>query len=405
MTRADSLGDPVGADAPINGFGVYVHYPLCSKRCGYCDFPVVTGEFANISYTEQVLAELRFRAGDFRKRRLATIYFGGGTPSLWPVDQVDRILQAIRNEFDCVDDLEVTLEANPHHAGQLNYDRLRAVGVDRLSLGVQSLNDINLERLSREHDVVSARSAMAAARSAKFRSVSCDLIIGLSGQRGGDVEAEVHAFRQLAPDHLSVYQLTLARGSALFRSGERTVDEDQSADLLETARRTLESSGYLHYEVSNYARLGHWSKHNSLVWSGLPYLGLGASAHSLLTNGRENIRMINPPASRYRSARLTRHGQRTSSSVRALSGSRTTCVEESGARFEMLLGGMRTRSGVLDRLYRLRFGESAEVHFARALDTLRNLGLVRSDRLAPTRRGMWFSDEIALHLMDPESVA
>ncbi|MBK8480109.1 MAG: radical SAM family heme chaperone HemW [Proteobacteria bacterium] len=397
-----------GMEQAASHFGVYVHYPLCRRRCGYCDFAVVEQrDFPAAAYTDQVCSELQARADDYRAGTLRTIYFGGGTPSLWPVEQIARVLAAIRGSFRLASALEVTLEANP---GTLDAARLRAwrsAGVNRLSLGLQSLDDAMLRTLGRDHDAAEARAALRAARDAGFDNLSCDLICGVGGQTVAHHLEQIALLTALAPEHISLYALTLARGSTLWRAGLRPAEEDRAADLLERGREALAAAGYPQYEVSNFGPVERRSRHNALVWAGRPYLGLGAAAHSLQRVGPRHLRLINPPSSRYLGARCLPAGAQGSPAVAQVAGARVRLLEPETARFEVMLLGLRTVDGVTRAAYRAYFGADPLDDFSGPLQELEGLGLVRIDdaRVAPTAQGIWFADELALRLLRPARAA
>ncbi|MBK6846670.1 MAG: radical SAM family heme chaperone HemW [Proteobacteria bacterium] len=390
-------------------FGVYVHYPLCRRRCGYCDFAVVEQpDFPAAAYTDRVCSELRARADDYRDGTLRTIYFGGGTPSLWPVDQLARVIDAISASFSLAPRVEVTLEANPGTLDAASLRAWRRAGINRLSLGVQALDDALLRQLGRDHDAAEARAALRCAREAGFDNLSCDLICGVGGQTVAQHLDQLALLAALEPAHVSLYALTLSRGSALWRAGLRPAEEDTGAELLERGREALEAAGYPQYEVSNFAPPERRSRHNALVWAGRPYLGLGAAAHSLQLFGSRQVRVINPPSSRYLGAGCAPAGATGAATlaqptVTHLAGARVRLLEPETARFEVMLLGLRTVDGVGRAAYQARFGSDARSDFAASLQELERLGLVRSDRerIAPTARGIWFADELALRLLRP----
>lgn len=387
---------------PSSDFGVYVHYPLCRRRCGYCDFPVVEQQdFPAVAYSDQVCRELEARAPDYAGGTLRTIYFGGGTPSLWPVEQLARVIEAIAASLGGASAPEVTLEANP---GTIDLPRLaawRRAGVNRLSLGLQSLDDALLQRLGRDHDAAAARAALHAAREAGFANISCDLICGVEGQSVAHHLGQIAALAALAPDHVSLYALTLSRGSALWRAGLRPLADDAAAELLEQGRAALAGVGYPQYEVSNYAPAARRSRHNALVWAGRPYLGLGAAAHSLRLCASRQLRVINPPSSRYLGATPVRTVGLGAEALSHLGGARVRLLDAATARFELMLLGLRTVDGVDRAAYAARFGRDPQLDFGAPLTELERLGLISRDaeRIAPTARGIWFADELALRLL------
>jgi oxygen-independent coproporphyrinogen-3 oxidase len=372
-------------------FGVYIHVPFCLRRCGYCDFAssaIDPGRIPHRRYVDALLTELGARAADHEELELSTIYLGGGTPTLLAVAELGRILGAIRTRFrPASTELEVTIEANPGTVDGARLAGLRAVGVNRLSLGVQSLDDRCLQLLGRIHDAAAARAAVREARAAGFARLSCDLIFGLPGQTLAHHLDQLRRLLELGPDHVSAYALSLSPESPLSRAGLEPAGDDLQAEMMEAGRELLESAGLPQYEVSSFAPPLERSRHNALCWSGHPYLGLGASAHSMLIRGAETLRIANPPIDRYLAA-----------PTGAASLER---VAEKASRNELLFLGLRTTDGVDRAFYAARFGADPLAHVGRAIRELAALGLltVGETRIAPTRRGIWFADELALRLL------
>jgi oxygen-independent coproporphyrinogen-3 oxidase len=269
---------------------LYVHVPFCRLVCAYCDFVTVGGRAADIGrYTDALLAELALRPAP---GELRTIYFGGGTPSLMSGEQVSRLIEAARARWRDVALDEVTVEANPSERETPDWAGLRGAGVDRISLGVQSLRDADLEALTRGHTAREAREAYADARAAGFDNISIDLIYGIPGQSLEDWREGLDAAIGLEPDHLSCYALQLAlepdewaappRPGAL-RWRNRMVprqDDGLAAEQYGAAEELLGAAGYEHYELSSWALPGRESRHNNAYWARRAYTGLGTGAHS-----------------------------------------------------------------------------------------------------------------------------
>ncbi|MCC6620086.1 MAG: radical SAM family heme chaperone HemW [Deltaproteobacteria bacterium] len=273
--------------------GVYVHFPYCAHRCSYCDFALVTPRAIPAArYTDAVLAELALRVALGQDPRLAkTLYVGGGTPSLWPVSELARLLADIPRAPDA----EVTLEANPEQCTAAWLADVTALGVNRVSLGVQSLDDAELARLTRAHGVAGAEAALDALAGAHsrgaLRSFSVDLIYGLPDQTADAFLAQLDRLvARWAPPHLSLYALTVEPRTVLARDIRRGVvaapDDALQGDLVFVLRDHLAARGYLHYEVSSWARPGHLAVHNAAYWDMSPYLGLGAGAHGFVGGER-----------------------------------------------------------------------------------------------------------------------
>lgn len=260
---------------------VYVHFPFCLQKCRYCDFSsraVRRDLVPHDAYASAILREWAVRASGVHRYRAQSLFFGGGTPSLWLPGQVERIIQAIVGD----EVLEVSLEANPCVFGASEAAGFRQAGVSRLSLGVQSLDDARLRMLGRVHDSRQSLEALRCAKAAGFRTCSADLIFGLPGERVEEAVLEARRIAEEGVEHMSAYALTLAEGTPLYeavRSG-RTGEPDDAevAEAFLAVSEELTSRGYEHYEVSNFARPGHRCEHHGWVWGGGAYVGLGAGA-------------------------------------------------------------------------------------------------------------------------------
>ncbi|HWP36099.1 MAG TPA: radical SAM family heme chaperone HemW [Gemmatimonadales bacterium] len=262
---------------------VYVHVPFCRRRCSYCDFAIAVRRATPAdAFVSAVRAEHRLRrhAGEWDADPLETLYLGGGTPSLLPADAVTAIVAEF---LGAEPPLEVSLEANPEDVTPEAARSWRAAGVTRVSLGVQSFQPAVLEWMHRSHGVSAAAGAVRTLRAAGFESVSLDLIFGLPAEVRSNFTADLDAALGLEPDHLSVYGLTAEPRTPYARWLERdavhAISDEAYAEQFLLAHERLTAAGFEHYEVSNYARPGHRSRHNSAYWTGAPYAGLGPSAH------------------------------------------------------------------------------------------------------------------------------
>ncbi len=267
--------------------GLYLHIPFCRRKCAYCDFCSYVGREADMAaYVDALVRELRARAD--ARRRVDTVYLGGGTPSLLPPAELTRILTAVREAYTLSPTAEITCEANP---GTVDYDKfslLNSLGVNRISLGVQSLSDRALRALGRIHTAKEAEEAYGAARRAGFRNVSLDLMMSLPGETPAELAATVRGFIALQPEHISAYSLMVEEGTPLATSPLRATvpDDDAAAEAMETTAEALEAAGYRRYEISSYARPGFESRHNLRYWHGDDYLGLGVAAYSYIDGVR-----------------------------------------------------------------------------------------------------------------------
>lgn len=263
--------------------GLYIHIPFCSSRCSYCDFAtgLYQSELAE-RYVRALVAEIRSSAE--AGARVNTIYFGGGTPSLLDPAQLDRILVAVRDQFDVDAASEITLEINP---GSVTPEKLldfRKLGINRASFGAQTFDDRELAKLGRSHTAADARRTFQDLRTAGFDNVSFDLIAGLPGQTLAGWERNVDEALSLQPEHFSFYLLEVHSGTPLAQHIERGLqpvpDEDLAAVMYERMLERAVAAGYEHYEISNLCRPGFDSRHNTKYWTGEPYFGFGCSAHS-----------------------------------------------------------------------------------------------------------------------------
>lgn len=264
--------------------GLYIHIPFCRSKCDYCDFYSLSGREDRMdAYQKALLTHLAETAPSARGRQVDTIYFGGGTPSFYGEKRLKQLLHTIKKRYAMAPDVEVTLEANPDSVDQKMLTHLRRAGFNRLSLGVQSACDRELESLHRPHTFRQARAAVEAARKAKLKNLSLDLIYGLPGQTLEGWKDTVEEVLALNPEHLSCYGLKVEAGTPLagrVERGERLPDDDAQADMYLWTVERLAAAGYHQYEISNFAKKGRESRHNLRYWLIREYIGFGPGAHS-----------------------------------------------------------------------------------------------------------------------------
>ncbi|HTE65201.1 MAG TPA: radical SAM family heme chaperone HemW [Candidatus Binatia bacterium] len=370
---------------------LYVHVPFCRLVCAYCDFVTVGGRGAEIPrYVGALLAELALRPAP---DELCTIYFGGGTPSLVPAAGIARLIEAATARWAGYPP-EVTLEANPSAREAPDWVGLRAAGVNRISLGVQSLRDADLGTLARGHTAAEARAAFSATRAAGFENVSLDLIYGIPRQSLADWRSGLTDAIALAPDHLSLYALSLAlapdewaappRPGALRWRRRMTggLDDALAADQYRLAEELLNAAGYRHYELSSWARPGFESRHNSAYWARLPYTGLGAGAHSFDGTSRSwNLRD------------LDRYVAAVAAGERPVEGSEA--LDEPTRAFEAIALGLRRITGLSRKAFTTEFGVEPEARFADAVWDGAAAGLLEleGDFMRLTARGRLLASE------------
>ena len=261
--------------------GVYVHIPFCSSRCVYCGFYSTTGLELRDRYVDAVCREIKMRPS---AEPVSTIYLGGGTPSQLSPTHLKRILDTIYIYNKVETDAEITMEANPDDVTSEFVAMLQKLPINRISMGTQTFDDERLKFLHRRHTASQVPAAVSALRQAGFKNISIDLIYGFPNQTLDEWKADIDEALRLDVEHISTYCLMYEEGTALYRLLEQgkvqEIDEELERQMYYTLIERLESAGYEHYEISNFARPGYRSRHNSSYWKGVPYIGVGAAAHS-----------------------------------------------------------------------------------------------------------------------------
>jgi oxygen-independent coproporphyrinogen-3 oxidase len=395
------MGEPIS---------LYVHIPFCTAKCGYCDFnSYARQEHLIPAYGETLLREAQLWRSAAAGRPVATVFFGGGTPSLMPLEEMRRLMEGLRASFDVATDAEVSLEANPGSIDEPYLRGLLDLGFNRLSLGVQSFHDDELRALDRLHSAEDARRAVRAARAAGFSNVNLDLIFGLPEQpmeRWGRSVEEALAF---APEHLSLYALTVEEGTPLARNVARgrtpAPDPDAQADQYEWTQERLKRAGYEHYEISNWARPGCRCRHNLTYWECREYLGLGAGAHSYLNGVRFAAAKLPAQYQALVEESWCEAGEGGATPMRQVVSGETITPELAMA--DALILGLRLVEGVSVEGYRGRFGVDALEAFGDALAEPFAWGLLetRDGRLRLTQRGRLLSNEVFVLLLPDGATA
>lgn len=372
-------------------WGIYVHIPYCIQKCGYCDFvsaPICGAAEEMASYAAALRAEILREAPLLRARwgDAATVYIGGGTPTALPAALLTRIIKVLTSAAGMP--AECTVEANPGTVDEIYLAQLKAAGVSRISLGVQSFDDALLRVIGRIHTAAEAERAFHAARRAGFTNISLDLMYGLPQQTLEDLKRSVAAAIALSPEHISVYGLTVEEGTPFAAAAERGClplpqAEDEEA-MYEHIVHTLPACGYRRYEISNFARPGFESRHNLSYWKNVPYLGVGAAAHSYL----DGMRWANESD--------------TAAYIRALSAGAPVRTPEDAARTaanameEYAFLALRTAEGIDEQDFFRTFGVPVDAPYGTVIADLIAQGfLSRLDgRIHLTKRGMKFGNEI-----------
>ena len=354
---------------------VYIHWPFCRSKCPYCDFNSHVRDSVDAArWTRALLADLDYHAELMPGRAVGSVFFGGGTPSLMPPETVGALLDRVGARWTMVPDVEVTLEANPNSAEAARFRAFAAAGVNRLSLGIQSLDPAALKMLGRLHDRGEAIAAIERAR-ANFARFSFDLIYARPGQSVAAWRHELDEALALADDHLSLYQLTIEPGTAfatLERLGGLVVPvEEVAVALFEMTQERLEARGLPAYEISNHARPGGECHHNLAYWRYQDYIGTGPGAHGRLT--RSDVKY----ATRQRRApeRWLAEVERTGTGIEEM-----TAIDRASAIEEMLMMGLRLTSGVERARLERAAGGDAESLFGRNLPPLVDGGFLILDR-------------------------
>lgn len=265
---------------------LYIHIPLCASRCSYCDFYSTTLTGRSASLCAALRGEMEQRADFLGGETVETIYFGGGTPSLLPAQEIGAIIDRAKELFDC-QITEATMEANPDDLTQEYLDAIAKTDINRLSIGIQSFDDESLRLLNRRHSAAEAIEAVGRARTAGFKNITIDLMFGIAPMSRNALIYSINQAIALDVEHISAYHLTIEQGTALHRMGMEAVDEQRSEDEFNLVHTMLTEAGYEHYEVSNFAKKGFRARHNSGYWNGTRYLGIGPSAHSY--NGEQRF--------------------------------------------------------------------------------------------------------------------
>ena len=373
--------------------GVYVHIPFCASRCSYCDFfSTLRLDEVGHDYVEALIAEARLRKAELNGKPVKTLYMGGGTPSQLPLPLLARLIDGLKATLDLNAVEEFTLEANPDDVTPEWCAAVRALGVNRVSMGVQSFQDAVLRLVGRRHTARQAIDAVASLRHAGIDNISIDLIYGLPGQTLETWAESVRQAVDLRPQHISAYGLTYEPGTRLWQQRECgevvEASEDQYVDMYRILVGLLRVAGYEHYEISNFALPGYRSRHNSSYWNETPYLGLGAAAHSY--DG--TMRRSNP-------ADLCGY-------IRRITSGQPACQVEDLAWWERyderVMLGLRTADGVDAHRLRSDFGDKAWAHFvseARRHIDAGNMICTDDGRYILTSEGIVLSDSVMRDLM------
>lgn len=370
---------------------LYVHIPWCVRKCPYCDFNshAQNGELPETEYIDAVMRDLAADLQLTGLREVQSIFIGGGTPSLFSAQAIDRLLAEIRDQVVLADGAEITMEANPGTFEQDRFAGFKAAGVNRLSLGVQSFDDACLKSLGRIHSAEEAQKAFVKARQIGFDNINIDLMHGLPGQSLETAQSDLQQALALAPEHLSWYQLTIEPNTEFYVRPPSLPVDDTLWDIQEMGWQLLADNGYQQYEISAYAKPGRQAVHNLNYWQFGDYIGIGAGAHGKLTLADGHV--VRRWKQRQPKAYMTKE---------ILSGEDAIAVNE--LPFEFMMNALRLSEGVASELFVQRTGLPLSTLEPLLVD-VRKKGLLVEDgeRLAPTKQGRLFlNDLLASFLAD-----
>ena len=368
--------------------GLYIHIPFCLSKCGYCSFYSIKSINLIPTFLSALKQEMEFYGNHFQS--FNTIYIGGGTPSLLTAKQFAEIFIAINKFYKIESPAEITIEVNPGDVSADYFQSLRSLGINRLNIGIQSFDDSLLKFLGRRHSKKDAIEALEAARTAGFTNVGFDLIYGVHHQDIKLWKRTLQKALSFSPAHISCYQLSLEAKVPLNKKygaeGIKLPKEEQQAKFFLATSEELENAGYIHYEVSNFARNENLkSKHNMKYWQHVPYLGLGPAAHSFL----DNKRWWNKPSVKNYLREIVR-GKMPMENTEELS------IEQ--LQLEALFLGLRTKAGIDLKRYKTKYGSDLLADKKIIIDDLIKNGLIELNDgfLMPTRSGMVVADSLAL---------
>lgn len=373
--------------------GLYIHVPFCASKCRYCDFySAPTDKAVRDAYVRALAAELAARAPKARGMVVDTVYIGGGTPTVLPPSDIALLLDTVRVHYTLDHSAEISVECNPCAAPEGLFEGLRAAGVNRLSVGLQSASDRELSALGRPHDLAAFDRTFRAARAAGFQNINVDIMMGIPYQTGESLQKTLDRVLTYAPEHISAYGLRVEEGTPFWRERHTLplADDDTVADMQLATAKALKAAGYEHYEVSNYARRGFRSRHNMRYWQTLPYLGFGPSAHSYFGGVRY-------AAPRDTLGYIAAVG---AGDLDALRGD-VHPIGEKEQREEYVMLRMRLFEGVSEKDFSARFGVPFEELYG-GLDKLEKSGLLtrQNGRIAFTEAGMYVSNAILSEWLD-----
>ena len=383
----------------LRDFGLYIHIPYCSKKCPYCDFTTfAVRKVPEKDYLEALELELDFylETPKFAKRKLNSIYFGGGSPSIFSAEAISKLINLAISKTKSSESIEISLEANPEHLDLAKLKGFKEAGINRLSLGSQSMNSKMLSVLGRDHGPENIRQAVFDARRSGFNNINLDFMFAVPGQDLDLLREDLKALIALKPEHISAYSLTIEKGTPFFlavaNESIKLIKEELAADMFELVPKILKEHSFSRYEISNYAKAGFQSVHNLAYWEGRDYLGLGAGAHSLYVASNKSYRWSNlrNPEKYIQSQIEKRQAQAWQEEL--------SCTKQ---LLERLMLGLRKIDGIsLKELKNPILAEPYQAVFDK-LDCLAKDGLISLDgnTVRLSSKGLLFADTVFENLM------
>ncbi len=371
--------------------GIYIHIPFCRQKCYYCDFYKTVNTTLKPKFLESLKTEAKVRKNYLRNEAVETIYFGGGTPSVLEAGELADILKHLKELFEVQENAEITFEANPDDLTPAYLEAIKQAGINRLSVGIQALQNRHLQKMNRRHDASQAIEAIHNAAKIGFNNISVDLIYGLPGLTESEWEDSLNQVFDLPVQHLSAYHLTYHEGTAFYtwlkKGTLRELSETESVNQFEILIDKAALAGFEQYEISNFARNELYSQHNTSYWQGKKYLGLGPSAHSFDQQSR-----------RWNTSHVESYIKAIDN---GLAFSEEEILSEKDRYNEYILTRIRTKWGVSLTAINELFGEEMKSYFLTQLAKYAEAGLVNleNDRITLPRKGLFVSDEIMTDLM------
>lgn len=399
MSSAPALVNSGLLEKGLPPLSLYIHIPWCVQKCPYCDFNShgldrLAGQtMPEQAYVQALLADLDQDLHWVQSRPLQSIFFGGGTPSLFSPEAIAAILRGVEARIPFIDQIEITLEANPGTVEQARFEGYRQAGVNRLSIGVQSFDPVQLKRLGRIHNNQDAIRAAESARQAGFSRFNLDLMHGLPEQTEAEALADLQQAIDLQPDHLSWYQLTLEPNTPFYQAPPPLPDDDALWQIQQAGQALIAQAGYQQYEVSAYALNGSQARHNLNYWQFGDYLGIGAGAHGKLTTLDDTGALTIMRTAKHR------HPKQYLPAVQYRSA--LTPVEQDELALEFFMNVLRLKQGVPEALYTARTGQDL-TQVAPILTRLQQLGLLQTDtgQLCTTEEGFIYLNAVLEAFLD-----